>query len=277
MNLNNILKVSFGASFGYVFFKSFFKTSFKSSCIAGLISSIAFRYFLYKPSLTYKSQLDPNKIVDRDNWAVTLINSDVAKTSKLYGHAQIAIEGGLSFDRRVTYIAHIFKHEGTSHKTFLGRVKLNKVKGAIEFVDKTETLIRTSNKVNSILKSINSEIRDQKRGKYIDFNLLSKRKKIYYKMIIKENSRLMKLTKEQSEVFGDTEEILDRIASDKRLQDLLKDDITYEKREIIESHNCITWALDKLEMADIKLDSSLMSNLFLTPKQFTSKGICAVQ
>ncbi len=228
---NNLWKIGFGAFVGFVGIgKVFFNGSFLPSALAGAICAYAFPRILQASlPLSYQSQLDPTKTVDMNNWAVTLLNSDDDKTSGLWGHAQIAVEGVTTDNLKVTYLAHLTVKQGVVLHEKFGMFK-------IEYIEKSNTFLRTKEKVKKILRSIKLE-----EGSKINLTFTGRK-------YVKSDDCMMPW------------------------------DFVVESYKEIKYDNCIIWALHHLEDADIELHQKSISFIpYITPRQFTSENICAIQ
>lgn len=163
------------------------------------------------------SKADRDVIIDEDNWAVTLIC--VGIKDKLYGHAEIAVEGVDERGKNFIRIAHLKMPKTSSDR---GDVLLHPVED-FDWDKKAITWTRSKDKVNKMLKRITLE-RDKKIP-------------VFFCLSGSES------------IFASSVEIKEKGTSP----------------QLVDPDNCLTWAVKKLEIADIEYSLSIGRKLFAMP------------
>ncbi len=122
-----------------------------------------------------RSKLDPHKLIDKDKWAVTLINTGRSMREDVsgFGHSAIVVEGIEENERsqkldRVEYFTDFIMSKENSDK---GEVRLIPNK---EFKDKerSKTWRRESIPIKNTLERIQNIVNEQEKLKKYNFNLV---------------------------------------------------------------------------------------------------------
>lgn len=236
------------------------------------------------------SQLDENVVLDRDNWAVTLI---CAKGSN---HVEIIVEG---VDYKATYfmiMAHfVGKFSVTScgnNRSYCGFGALGEVKAfkkinpnKLKYDGKSETWLRKRYDILVLIKVIETEAKCPKllpkRFNIFGRDSIFARKK-YDSSKAKTDTIQSLQTYKKSAKYDNFEE-LDLYGNDfsKPIIEmgvsltagvLLSENIECSQEGNMQADNCFTWAREKLKLIDIELPSSRFSSIASLTRLYTNPG-----
>ena len=190
------------------------------------------------------SQFDPSKIIDENNWAITLISTGQSSGSWIpladleigdplkFGHAEIIYEG-LERGAKFTKMVHIF-----ATGVFSAKVEHKPINRKVLYSQKSPTWERPRALVERMINRINEDT-----GRTILFNqigndLLSKNTwKLAYDSFI-EGTRVGRKTLSIGEKISMGKEYIERIKSDPTSSF---------------DYNCLTYAIEGIELTGIKL------------------------
>lgn len=192
-----------GGIVGFAIFGTYFQCSFENRLLTAVVTAVLFKTIFgerHFPKIT--SCFDSDITIDHDRWAITLID-----TNRGDGHAAIVIERVINYTKSIlrTDLCKISKNilspavEKPQIDLREGVVYAGKVYG------KTETWIRTKEKIERLIEEVNREIEGG-----VTFHLCGRGAFL---------SGLFATSKQKKEGF----------------------------------HNCITWAREKLELAEVFL------------------------
>ena len=162
-----------------------------------------------KEVVSYRSVFDNAKVIDKGNWAVTLVRTGV--------HLSIVIEG-IKEGKKFASAGDVGIVPSSAEKSYAHTVYYGVIESNIACDAHSDTWLVTAEKVKKMIKSIESEV-----DKPFDYGIFG-----------------------NQSIFSGF------------------------------SHNCVTWAIQKMKILDIHLDLGFFSILASHPGQVTNEFFCAI-